>query len=82
MGTQPSALVAAGDDGPALINNTESWNGTNWTNENTMNTTRNAITGSGSQTSGLVSGGGTPSVSAATEQWHGDGKVTETITTD
>ena len=47
-----------------------------------MNTTRNAITGSGSQTSGLVSGGGTPSVSAATEQWHGDGKVTETITTD
>ena len=50
-----------------------------------MNTTRNAMTGSGSQTSGLVSGGNSGSgtyVLASTEQWHGDGKVTETITTD
>jgi hypothetical protein len=82
MGTQTAALNAVGDNGPTILNNTESWNGTNWTNENTMNTTRNAITGAGSQTSGLVSGGSTPAVSDATEEWNGEGLFSRTVTTD
>ena len=47
-----------------------------------MNTTRNAMTGSGSVTSGLASGGATPSISGATEEWNNDGVTTQTITTD
>ena len=50
-----------------------------------MNTTRNAMTGSGSVPSGLVSGGNSGSgtyVLASTEEWNNDGITTQTIATD
>ncbi len=50
-----------------------------WSNENDLNTTRGAGAGSGSSTSGLLSGGFAPPHSAATEEWNADGIITETI---
>ena len=47
-----------------------------------MNTTRNAMTGDGSQTSAVVAGGDTGSTTGATEDWNGDGITTQTIATD
>ena len=53
--------------------NTESWNGTNWTNVTDMNTSRYNFQGSGaSNTSALVFGGQLPASSGAiTELWNG-----------
>jgi hypothetical protein len=36
---------------------TESWNGTSWTSVNSMNTARNDLGGSGTQTAAIVCGG-------------------------
>ena len=58
---------------------TQSWNGTNWTNENDLNTGRTALGGAGIATSALGFGGDTPPNTTATEEWNGDGIVTETI---
>ncbi len=60
---------------PGRTANTESWNGTNWTEVNNMNTPRRAIAGLGTSTSALAVGGdesyppGTRSTK--NEEWNG-----------
>ena len=44
-----------------------------------MNTSRNRLPGAGTSTSGLAFFGEADSVSAATEEWHGDGLLQEII---
>ena len=80
-GTQLAALVFGGsnpDDptpsGFSLVN-TESWNGTSWTEVNDLNTGRAVLGGAGTQTTALAFGGyialPTPSYRAETESWNG-----------
>ena len=69
-GTSTSAVVAGG--GPGTKNETEIWNGTNWTETSNLNTSRYFLGGTGaSSTDVLAFGGLTPSPSALTEQWAG-----------
>ena len=84
-GTQTAAVVFGGLAPPAVggppnsnCNQTETWNGTNWTEVNNLNTARRNIAGDGIQTSALGFGGyqdsGGPPTSeffALTESWNG-----------
>ena len=54
---------------PGLLNNTESWNGSSWTEVNNLNTARNTLAGFGTKTAALAVGGA-PS-GAVTESWNG-----------
>jgi hypothetical protein len=68
-GTQTSTLVFGG--GPPNKDETESYNGSNWTEMNDLNTARRGIAGAGADnTSALAFGGGTPDKSE-TESWNG-----------
>jgi len=81
-GTQTLALAFGGSTPPTVASAlTESWNGTNWTNENSMNGTKPRLTGTGTTSAALAFGGSpVPSKGAGTEEWNGDGSATETIT--
>jgi hypothetical protein len=72
--------LAFGGFAPPNTAATESWNGTSWTNENLMSTSRDDLAGAGTQTSGLAIGGkqGSPELTA-TEEWIGNGIITETV---
>ena len=55
-GTQTATITAGGSPGLAI---TETWNGTNWTEVNDLNTGRSSNGGvTGSTTAALVFGGG------------------------
>ena len=58
---------------------TESWNGTNWTNENNLNAAVQFSYGSGAQTTALSAGGSNPPTTAATEEWVYNAVLTENI---
>ena len=75
-GAQNTALAFGGDNqSPPPTNrdtgNTESYNGTNWTELNDLNTTRRLLAGAGTQTSALAFGGTIPPSTAVTELWNG-----------
>ena len=77
-GIQTSALAFGGSTGPnAGVTNTESYNGTNWTSVNSLNTARGSLAGCGAtNTAALAFGGDTQPqtggpLSAATETWNG-----------
>jgi hypothetical protein len=75
-----TALGFGGRNDPVpTIMQTESWNGTNWTNENDLNEVKNNLGGAGSQNSALGFGGN-PGAKASTEEWNGTGFLTRTIT--
>jgi hypothetical protein len=69
-GTQTAAITAGGDSD---LTNTESWNGTSWTEVNDINSTRyGALAGSGSQTDAInFWWKWSCCQSAATEYWNG-----------
>ena len=68
-GTVTSTLVFGG--GPPNQDKTESYNGSNWTEMNDLNTARRGIAGAGADnTSAVAFGGGSPGV-AVTESWNG-----------
>jgi len=46
-----------------------------------MSTARHSLGSAGTQTAALAFGGAAPGDTAATEEWYGDGKLTETFTT-
>jgi len=71
-------LAFPGGPPNSLANQTETWNGTNWTEVNNLNTSRRDISGFGIQTAALAFGGfqdtGGPEPSeyfAVTESWNG-----------
>jgi len=72
FGIQTAAIGAGGYVIP-YTNNSQSYDGSTWTNTVPINTTR-TTTGSGTQTAGLIFGGYAPpgdTVQSATESWNG-----------
>jgi hypothetical protein len=72
FGIQTAAIGAGGYTIP-YTNNSQSYNGSTWTNTPTINTAR-STRGSGTQTAGLIFGGTAPPADAkqsATESWNG-----------
>ena len=55
----------------AKASETESWNGTSWTEVNDLNTARDYLAGTGIQTASLAFGGRAPTAVAVTESWNG-----------
>jgi hypothetical protein len=83
-GTFSAALTfGGGPDAVGYRNTTESWNGTSWTSANTLNTTRTAIAGTGTQTAALGIVGEIPTPpygTTAVESWDGTNWTTITGT--
>jgi hypothetical protein len=74
IGTYTAGLIATGFERgstPARPANVESWNGTSWTEVNNVNTARSGITGSGLQTSAIISGGSPVPAGNLVESWDG-----------
>jgi len=69
-GTQTSALSIGGDNGPAVVDLTESYNGTTWTEIGDLNTARNQLGGAGADNTAAIVFGGT-SNTTATETFNG-----------
>ena len=78
-GIYTSALAAGGNTG-SPSNKTESWNGTNWTEDGDLNTARYNLEGGGTTSSAVMAGGDTGSITGASEEWTGAGPVTRTFT--
>ena len=76
-GTQTAGLIFGGDQAPppGKHNETESYNGTAWTELNNLLTARMSLGGAGTQTACLAIGGNHPGVaggtSKAVESWDG-----------
>ena len=74
FGSQTSAIVAGGNTaypGTSVVNSTENYNGSSWTEVNNLNSARNGLTGAGSNsTAGIAYGGDNPST-GKTESWNG-----------
>ena len=67
-----SALGFGGDNGSTQVNNTESYNGSSWTEVNDLNTARSGNTGFGTQTAAFaVAGFGSSTLQATVESWDG-----------
>jgi len=65
-----TAALSSGGESPTT-GKTESWNGTNWTELNDMNSARRSLAGAGTNTATLVFGGNTTTIVALTEEWNG-----------
>ena len=65
-GTTTAGLIFGGRD--PNKNETETWNGTNWTEVNNLNTARCCGIGFGTQTAAIF-GGGSPPNAGLTELW-------------
>ena len=80
-----NALCSGGEtSAPARTADTETWNGTSWTEVGNLNVARSANSASGSNSSSITMGGydGT-AVVANNEEWTGAGApAIRTITTD
>jgi hypothetical protein len=78
-GIQTAGLAFGGDRFPppaatiTVTNATESWNGSVWTNVNSMNTSRFNLAGAGTLTAAVAIGGapGPGAITGATETWNG-----------
>ena len=76
-----STLVFAGSPGSGTAN-TESWDGTSWTEVADLSPSRWDVGGAGdSVTSAIAFGGGTPTIQTATEEWTAADFLIKTVTT-
>ena len=70
---------------PPLTAKTESWDGSSWTEVADVSTARNGGAGtpgtSSTSSKTLLAGGGTPSLSGATEEFNAADFQTKTVTT-
>ena len=53
------------------INNVETWDGTNWTEVNEVNSARRGAGAGGTSTSGIIGGGYTTAITDVVESWNG-----------
>ena len=85
-GTQTAGLgfggymPSSGPGSPGKLANTETYDGTSWSEVNDMNTARDGLGGFGTQTSALGAGGNSGSQSTATETWDGTNWTTSPAT--
>ena len=66
-----SALAFGGGPPASGLGDTETWNGSNWTDVADLNTTRTNLSGAGTNTAALAVGGSNPTTLAITESWNG-----------
>ena len=66
-----AALGFGGQADPGYKTETESWNGSSWTELADLNTARDDLAGAGIQTAALGFGGAVPSGKSETESWNG-----------
>ena len=82
-GSSNTAAIVFGGQGPSVPSDRiQIWNGTNWVMGNNMNTARHDLAGAGnSSTDALAFGGRGPGSSwfTSTEEWRGEGKLTEIL---
>ena len=71
VGPDNTSALAFGGTHPSAHALTESWNGTNWTEVNDLNTARDTGGSIGTATSALFAGGFIPPFSGKTEEWNG-----------
>ena len=76
-----AALAYGGDVGPTNAN-TESWNGTNWTEIADLNTGRKLVAGAGTANTSALCFAGERPPGALTEEFTTTADVTKTISTD
>ena len=69
--TKDTAICAGGAAAPGVTGETETYDGTSWTEVNNLTTARQSGGGGGPSTSGLVFGGTPAPSSAKTENWNG-----------
>ena len=69
-GTTTSGLIYGGEPNTGTLDQTESWNGTNWTEVNNLNTSRFRLAGAGADNTSAIAIGGSPGP-ATTELWNG-----------
>ena len=71
-GSRTAGLAFGGVAPPGITADTETYNGTSWTEVNNLNAGRRSLTGTGSQTASLaIAGGEAGSFTAAVEKWDG-----------
>jgi hypothetical protein len=78
-GIQTAALAYGGaipGTSPGFSANSESFNGSTWTNTPSLNTARNELAGCGTQTAAIAFAGSNPAPTAATESWNGSSWTT------
>ena len=74
-----TGLIFGGSPTPTA--NTESYNGTNWTEVADLSTGRRQLTGAGTSSNGVAFGGrAAPAISAATEEWSSTTNTVKTLT--
>ena len=74
MGTganNTAAVVFGGQSPGGTYNNTETWNGTAWTEVNNLNAVRTKGAACGANLSGALCFGGNPGKTVNTESWNG-----------
>ena len=71
VGTNTASLVAGGKTPPGVHAQTETWNGSNWTEVADLNDSRESLAVSGTSTAALAAGGESPGYTANTEEWNG-----------
>jgi len=76
VGTQTAALISGGGTATITITNSESYNGTSWTNTPSLSTARLYVGSAGIQTAALTIGGnasgpGINTSTSAVESWNG-----------
>ena len=68
-GDNNTAALCSGGETPSYTGNTELWNGTSWSEQNNLNTSRASAGAGGSSASTFAFGGATPSATGAAEEW-------------
>ena len=71
MGTGSSNTNALAFGGHPQGAQTESWNGSSWTEVNDLNTGRSQVLGGAGNNTDALFAGGTPPTTAKTESWNG-----------
>ena len=73
-----TAAFSGGGRTPSSTNNSQEYDGTNWSNGNNINTTRQATVGLGTQTAGMIAGGESPSGGVNSSETY-DGTICSVI---
>lgn len=71
FGIQTAAVHAGGHTGSGYTADSETYDGTSWTEGNNMQDSRGAMRGTGTATAGLVAGGYSPPTVASSEEYDG-----------
>ena len=71
-GTSTAAIAVGGASPGGVVDSTELWDGTNWTEVNNLNTaTDNLNQSAGTSTAAIEAGGAAPGYTAKNESWNG-----------